>query len=259
MTDKKLPVVKHQRSLDMLTEFGLSRNEALIYTYLLERGTEAGGSKIAIGTRIHRQYVYIGIKRLGELSLIEVIKHGKQNKYKAVGQNQIEKIANRKVVEAGEIVRELNTFSLVGHEQNFEVYQGSRQLQNFEIAFANALPINATQYVIGGATDHFYHAMEDRYDEFIEIVKNKKLITNYIGPEEELNAMKKANEAHPGFIYRTIKDYPKGLLNTVIRGDSVVVYSFAKPPLVYVIKSETVVQNYKQFFMMLWNMAGTKA
>ena len=69
----------------------------------------------------------------------------------------------------------------MGHEQDFEVYQGDQQLQEFEIAFATTLPQSATQYVIGGATDHFYHAMEDRYDEFVEIVKNKKLITNYIG------------------------------------------------------------------------------
>mgnify|MGYP001603824716 CR=1 FL=1 len=260
MTNKKSKEeVRHHRGFEMLTEFGLGKNEALIYMHLLERGTEAGGSKIAFGTGIHRQYVYIGIRQLVGLGLVEVVRHGKQSKYRAVGQNQIEKIARKKVVDAEEIVRELNTFSLVGHEQNFEVYQGERQLQDFEIAFANALPINATQYVIGGATDHFYHAMEDRYDEFIEIVKNKKLITNYIGPEEELNAMKKANEAHPGFIYRTIKDYPKGLLNTVIRDNSVSIYSFAKPSLVYVIKSETVAENYKQFFMMLWNMAGAKA
>ena len=91
--------------------------------------------------------------------------------------------------------------------------------------------------------------MEDRYDEFIEIVKNKKLITNYIGPEEELNAMKKRTRHIQALYTEQSKDYPKGLLNTVIRGDSVVVYSFAKPSaLVYVIKSETVVQNYKQFF-----------
>ena len=255
MTDKISPPIRHSRGIDLLTEFGLSKNEAIIYTYLLERGTEAGGSKIAIGTGIHRQYVYTCIKRLIELGLVEAAKHGKHSKYKAVGQNQIEKIARKRVVAAEEIVRELDTFSLVGHDQDFEVYQGEQQLQEFEIAFATALPHGATQYVIGGATDHFYHAMEDCYDEFVEIVKNKKLTTNYIGPEEELSAMQRAKEAHPGFIYRTIKDYPKGLLNTVIREDSVAIYSFAKPSLVYVIKSKTVAENYKQFFMMLWNMA----
>ena len=66
----------------MLKEFGLSKNEALIYMYLLGRGMEVGGSKIAFGTSIHRQYVYTGIKRLIELGLVEVVKHGKQSKYK---------------------------------------------------------------------------------------------------------------------------------------------------------------------------------
>lgn len=255
MTDKKSVKIKRQRSFEMLKSFGLSKNEALIYMYLLERGTEAGGSKIALGTNIHRQYVYIGLEKLIEFGLVEAVKHGKQKKYKAVAQSQIEKIARKRIVEAEELVRELNTFSLIGHEQDFEVHQGRVQLQNFEIDFANSLTPNSIQYCIGGATDHFYHAMEDRYDEFVEIVKHKKLITNYLGPEEELNAMKKAQAAHPGFIYRTLKNFPKGVLNTVIRENSVAIYSFAEPSLVYVIKSEIVAKNYKQFFMMLWNIA----
>jgi len=52
-----------------------------------------------------------------------------------------------------------------------------------------------------------------------------------------------------------MKDLPQGVTHMVIRKDLVLFYSFLTPPLVYVIKSETVAENYKQFFMMLWNMA----
>lgn len=254
MTDKKQSI-PHQRSYEMLLGFGLTQNEARIYLYLIERGLPMGGSKIALGTGIHRQYVYICLERLIGLGLAESVQNGKQKKYRGVSENQIEKIARRRVVEAESLVRELSTFSVVGHEQDFEVHQGNRELQNFEIDFAKQLREDDVQYVIGGATDHFYDAMEDRYDEFVEIINNKKFSTHYIGPEEELGALKKARGAHPGFIYRTLPDFPKGVLNTVIRGDSIAIYTFAKPPLVYVIKSRIVAENYKKYFDTLWKLA----
>ncbi len=252
--NKRTPA-EHERGVEMLKNFGLSENEALVYVYLLERGTEVGGSKIAIGAHIHRQYAYISIHKLISLGLVEAVAHGRQHKYKAVAPSQIEKLAKRRAVQAEDIVRELNAFSTVGHEQDFEVHQGYAQLQEFEIGFVNSLKTRSTQYVIGGASDHFCYAMEDRYDEFASIAKRKELITYYLGPEEEFLTLKKAQEAYPNFIYRTAKNFPKGVLNTVIREDSVALYSFAKPPLVYVIKSKTVAENYKNFFMMLWNMA----
>jgi sugar-specific transcriptional regulator TrmB len=251
----KQTIHKHQRAFEMLKEFGLSQNDALIYMYLLERGSETGGSKIALGTGIHRQYVYIGLERLIGMGLVEVVRGGTHNKYRAVGESQIEKIARRRVVEAESIVRELGTFSLVGHEQDFSVHQGERQCQDFEIDFAKNLSRNDEQWVIGGATDRFYEMMGDTYEEFVEIIKAKNLTTYYIGPKEELAAMQKAKKAHPGFIYRSLDGFPKGILNVVVRKDSVATYTFAHPPLVYVIKSTIVAENYKRYFEMLWNMS----
>ena len=48
---------------------------------------------------------------------------------------------------------------------------------------------------------------------------------------------------------------PKGKTHMVICLDTVSFYSFLNPPLVYVVKSKEVAQNYKAFFMMLWEMA----
>ena len=48
---------------------------------------------------------------------------------------------------------------------------------------------------------------------------------------------------------------PSGVTHIVIRDEIVSFFSFPNPPLVYVIKSPVVAQNYKAFFMMLWGMA----
>ncbi|MBP9760085.1 MAG: hypothetical protein KBD24_01825, partial [Candidatus Pacebacteria bacterium] len=95
MTNRKQQ--RHERAVGMLKDFGLSENEALIYTYLLERGTAVGGSNIGYGTGLHRQYVYVALKTLGELGLVESVSHGKQNRYKAIAPSQVEKIAKRRL------------------------------------------------------------------------------------------------------------------------------------------------------------------
>ena len=58
MTDKKKGT---SPNLTGLESFGLSENEARVYLYLLERGAEVGGSKVAFGSDLHRQYVYTAL------------------------------------------------------------------------------------------------------------------------------------------------------------------------------------------------------
>ena len=41
----------------------------------------------------------------------------------------------------------------------------------------------------------------------------------------------------------------------MIQGDHLIFYVNVHPATIYVIKSKKVAEGYKQFFMMLWNMA----
>lgn len=243
----------------MLKEFGLSANEALIYTYLLERGTEAGGSKIAAGSGIHRQYVYVSMSKLIEIGLVEAVQHGKQKKYKAVAPGQIEKLARRRVSEAEDIVRELNTFSAIGHEQDFEVFQGERAIQRYEIERVKAAPHGSTQHFVGGGSEHFIRVMDDSYSEYASLIKSKKIASQYIGAEHEIELGKFYDKEQKLFDFRLLKNLPQSLVNIMIMGDTLSFYTYANPPILYVVKSKIVAENYKKFFEMLWNMAGPKA
>lgn len=253
MTDKnaqKEP--KHARGVAMLESFGLTRNEALIYTYLLERGVEAGASKIALGTRLHRQYVYLAMEQLLMLGLVEALPHGKQKRYKAAAPGQIEKISQRKAVEAEDIVRELNTFSAIGNEQDFEVLQGTAAIQHYEMRYAERAEDGDEEYIIGGDAKGFEEAMGDVLDEYTEIKDRKHMHVLYVGGD---SVETKRYEAQASFSARMLPGFPQGQTHMVIRRDSVVFFSFLKPPLAYVIKLPTVAADYKRFFMMLWNTA----
>lgn len=248
MTDKKQ---KHARAVGLLRDFGLSENEAAIYTYLLERGKSVGGSSIAAGAGIHRQYVYVGLKCLVELALVEVIPRGKQSRYQAVAPSQIGRIARRRLLEAEETVRELNTFSAIGHEQDFEVLQGRDAIVHAELDYAEQAQEGATEYVIGGDPTGFAAVMGDVLDEYTAIKDEKGMQVLYLGGKaEELTRYEEQTSFKP----RLLPQLPAGQTHMAIRSDSVVFFSFLKPPLAYVIKSPVVAADYKNFFMMLWEM-----
>ena len=79
-----------------LIDFGLSETEASMYLTLLEHGKELGGTKLALITKLHRQYIYLALPRLLTLGLVEEIGDGKHKKYKARPPVEIEKIARKR-------------------------------------------------------------------------------------------------------------------------------------------------------------------
>lgn len=251
MTDKKEQ--KHERAVGMLKDFGLRENEAHIYTYLLERGTAVGGSNIGYGTGLHRQYVYVALKELGDLGLVESVPHGKQSRYKAIAPSQIEKIAKRRLLEASDVVRELKSFSTIGHEQDFEVLQGAYAIQQYELEYAHHVEYDAHEYIIGGNPDGFERVMGDVLDEYTSMKDKKGMQVLYLGnnPKEAVRY-----KTQSSFTARYLLKLPQGETHVVIRKETVLFFSFLNPPLVYVIKSPVVAGNYRDFFMMLWEMAG---
>ncbi len=261
MTVKKQPVTTNEesqaeRAQKMLHAFGLSESESKIYVYLLERGGEVGGSKIAIGTKLHRQYVYLAIPKLMQLRLVEEVAHGKLHKYKAAPPHEIEKIAKKRVIEAEDIVKELQKFSKVGHEQDFEVIQGVQAIQKHEARLVAEASISWECYILGGGSVGYSRVMGELLEDHLRKMKQKKLPVKYIGSSNERPMYDQYIGKFENQEYRFMKHLPEGVTHLVVRQDTVSFYSFLSPPLVYIVKSPVIAENYKQFFMMLWDMAG---
>ena len=58
---------------------GFSHNEGVIYVTLLKYGKELGASKIALLTKIHRQYVYVSLDKLLISGLVMKVENGKRS------------------------------------------------------------------------------------------------------------------------------------------------------------------------------------
>lgn len=239
-----------------LINFGLTENDSLVYLFLLRKGTSFSPSKIAGGLTIHRQYVYNSIEKLSKLTLIENTSKGKRLSYKALPPYQITKIAKKNLDHANTLEKELNLISSVGHEQDFEVYVGEKQVDDFEVEILNNLQENETQYIIAGNTHAFMDFFDDRYEEYAHIAKKKKLTTYYVGCPTDEPYAKRAKDAHYAFHAKILPNLPQTLISTVIRFNSVTFYSIARPPIVYIIKSKIISDDYKKFFDMLWDLPG---
>lgn len=240
--------------VDDLISWGLTKAEAEIYLCLLQKSEEIGGSKIAGGTGIHRQYVYIALESLIKKSLVETISVGKYKKYKAKPANEIEKITRKRSLEASNLAYELNKISAIHNDQDFEVLQGANAIRQQEMNYVYECPQESEEFIIGGNSNGFINLMGDSLDEYLHEKNKKKIKVCYLGSENEKVLYKKHIGVFPFQQYRFAKDLPTGVTHMVIRKDTVLFFSFLTPPLVYIIKSPVVAENYKQFFMMVWNM-----
>lgn len=246
----------HQRASEMLHAFGLSESEAKIYVYLLEKGSPAGGSKIALGAKMHRQYVYIALPRLIELGLVAEIPHGKQSKYEAKSPGALEKIARRKIVEAEDIAKELQKFSRIGNEQDFDIVVGADNIRRYELDRARKIQKGTIQYIMGGTSKEFIDALGESYEaEYAPLLKDKGVLTKYIGTSEQGTLSKYLQQQRGYYEIRTMPKMKKGVVNFMICNDRVHFYTFVNPPTLYVIKSKVVADSYLDFFNMLWDIA----
>lgn len=260
MTVKKQFTTKEEKTktdfiLKQLTSFGFTDNESILYIYLLQKGKESGGSKIALGTGLHRQYVYIALEKLLKLNLVEAVVHGKQKKYKARPPNELEKISKKRMLETSDLVLELNKMSTIGYEQDFEVLQGVEAIQQYEIDYAYECIAEEEEFIIGGHSEGFSNLMGEFLDEYLHEKNKKRIKVFYLGNEKERTLYQEYIGVLPNQQYRFMQELPQGVAHMVIRNKSVLFFSFLNPPLLYIIKSPVVAENYKQFFMMLWNMA----
>ncbi len=264
MTVKKLSTQDNSSTVELntlierLVSFGFSHIEAAIYIYLLQKGTETGGSKIAVGTGFHRQYVYLALPKLVDQGLVEEIPHGKQSKYKARTPQVIETLGRKKALIAGDLSRELNLISSIGNEQDFEVLQGKRAIQEYELQYAHHADFEEEEFIIGGASSSYAEVMDEVLDEYLEIKEKNKTRVKYLGTVDERPFYDEYIGKFENQEYRFMEKLPKGKTHMLIRKDSVSFFSFLNPPLVYIVKSPVIAENYKQFFMMLWSLAEDK-
>ncbi len=250
-TSSSIPELQNE-----LLALGLSERDASIYLHLLIQGTPLGATKIALGLSMPRQNVYLGIASLLEQGLIAKVPHGKQCRYQAEPPSALEKRARRTYVRASTVAETLLKISPLGHDQDFEVLVGERAIQQHQMDFVRDAEVGETQHIIGGSADEFITLMGDLYEEMLAIQEKKKFVTYYIGHKSEDAPLSPYRASKVSFHAKLLPDIPKGFLQFTVRRNTVEFYSLSgTPPILYIMKSERVANDFRAFFDMLWSMA----
>lgn len=238
--------------LKRLADLGFSRAESLVYVYLLERGTKTGVAKIAIGTNIHRQQIYLTLPSLLEAGLLEEVVEGKISKYKARPPQHLERVIRRKMVVAEDLAKELQKISKIGNEQDFDVVIGEQAFKNYELQRSATLPYGSSQYIIGVQSDKYMYITEDIQEEYAKNLKERDIKTFYLGGEV---APEIYNSITYHFERRTFPYMNLQHMSIVISEGRFAFYGNLEPVSAYIIHSDKIAEDYKQFFMLLWGMA----
>ena len=239
-----------------LIAWGLNKHEASVYLYLLTRSAPSGGSKIALGAKLHRPYVYASLPRLIALSLVVEVAHGKQSRYKAMPPSQLEKIEMKRVLDTGELVESLKRITKITHEQDTEVFVGRDAVVKHQFDWVKKAKRGTEQYLLGGNG----RALVDLFGSDLalnaELQAEKDFVTYYLSTPAEFALMNVYHKKKVKLYHRSLSFIPDMLPTIAVREDVVEIHSYFNPPTVHVIKSKDVAEKFKIFFLGLWNMAG---
>lgn len=237
-----------------LLKWGLNKYEASVYLYLLTKTSPTGGSKIALGAKLHRPYVYAALPRLISLSLVVEVAHGKQSRYKAMPPAQLEKLETKRVVETGELSEALAKIAKITYEQDAELFIGREAIVKHQLEWVRAAPAGTTQYLLGGSGRAMRELFDDALYENTQLQGEKKFTTYYLCSEGEKSLYGEYHESGVVLHLKSLSIIPEMLPTIAIRGEVVEIHSYFNPPIMHVIKSKEVAEKFKTFFLGLWEM-----
>lgn len=235
-----------------LEKLGLTEKEVLVYLDLLGRTTETGSTKIVLGTKLHRQYVYTALDSLEEKGLIKhVIKSGRK-KFSANPPQRIGSLVEEKKIIAHEAIDILERLFAHPVKQEFEVYQGREQFVTHEFQLIRAADDGDFIDILGGTGSKFADLLGEERTEYNEMSIEKNIHIRFLGSEDQREYLESVKKGRINFEYCIIKGLQNSFVSTSIRKDNVTFQVYGNPILAFVLRSKEVAEDYRNLFETLW-------
>ena len=132
-----------------LKELGLTKNEAKIYSTLLEYGI-LNPTKLAEKTGLHRSYIYDTLERLLEKGIVNTILIAKKKNYQAVDPKILKESYELKLKKINDILPQLyGLFQANSNETNVELHKGKHVYRTMIKDLISNLKKDTTIYLLG--------------------------------------------------------------------------------------------------------------
>lgn len=239
-----------------LEEFGLSKNEAVIYLFLLKRGESTTGPIIK-ETRIANSRVYESLNSLISKGFVTYNIQKKGKHFQTVDPKALLEIENERKKKLQEIIPELSSLkNSKKYLTNTAIFDG---FNGFKTAFKRIIdecPRGETIYILGFSKQTY---KEENLRLFISnmnlksVEKKQKLKILLDRSSKETLGKDRAREK-----YTEVRYMPKGYVSPAaidIFLDYVFIFLWEEKPFVFMIKNKRIADSFKQYFNFLWKIA----
>ncbi len=235
---------------EILTEYGLTSNEAKIYLSLLELGMTTV-TEIAKDSKLHRTNVYDSLKKLVIKGLVTYIKKDNTTYYEAADPL----ILLRRVKEKEENLKRIIPQLLMA--QKFSKKKGEAHIFEGANAFINIL-YDLLKYdeeiLCYGIPKIAPEIMKSKLIHFHKKRINLKIPMKHIynhGAMERINFLNKMSETYAKYLPESFNSQ----VSTNVCGGEVIIVLWVKPVMVIQIKNSLIADSYKKYFKLLWSAA----
>jgi sugar-specific transcriptional regulator TrmB len=233
-----------------LEELDLSRNEAKVYSSLLEIGQTSAGNIIK-KTRLHRSVVYETLDKLKARKFVFEVKKKRISYFKTTAPSKLLEYAKAKQRIAENLLPQLKEMTEDGLPE-INIYEGIEAYRSFWIDVINTLPIGSTVYIAGSISEKWNELLGKDLEEFSTTrIKRKikwKMIVFEKNPSELVFAQNNPELNEFRLVNKDINKFG----NFNVYGKDILLLHSATEPMVIEIKNKTLFGVFKNIFDILW-------
>ena len=231
---------------------GLSAKAATVYVALLEAGVALPPKALVSRTKLHRQYVYNGLRELQNRRLLLTEGRDHRIKYLAGSPDKLLQEAEKTRIDTLDGVQNLMRLYDRSPAGVVEVVRGSQATIESELQLLREAEEGDFLDIVGGAGMHWVELFGDRVAEWEALRKEKNIKLRYIGSGEDvLYNREESVIEHESRMILGIGN----IVNVAIRPESVT-FNIYEPEIVTVrVKNKEAVQSQRALFEVLWSVA----
>lgn len=234
-----------------LQELGLTKNEAKVYTALLELGSTTAGEVIK-KTKLHRNIVYDNLERLVEKGLVDFVTIKKIKHFEVSSPNELRDFIQKQKQEilrkeslVKELLPKIEEEISTERKQDASIFKGRRAVKNV----IENITQSKTEVLVLGTGWGMKEIMGDYYEQWHLKLKQHKIKAKILLPEN-----KKGFYLKP-FIARYIHEKDVLPSTICVYENKVLNVIWEDEPLAILIYSNKLADSYRNYFEVLWRIA----
>jgi sugar-specific transcriptional regulator TrmB len=238
---------------EIFKELGFTDREIKVYIALLELGSTTVGP-IATKTKLQHSKVYETLEKLIERGLVSYIVISKTKNFQAADPKQILNLIEERKRKFKDVLEELELKQKYAQSKQIAiVYEGFKSFKALFDRIADEIKTGESYWTFAFKNEYYTPAASLFLRKFHQKLEDKKIDDRALGYISVKEAIKKTFEGNKNIKIRFTKnDTPLGV---IIIKNKVINLVWGERPTAIEITSEQIYDQYKKFFIEIWEQS----